>query len=401
MEQYRDEEKSWKYTSALFNSGEKIYIGSTVDGDGNEIKIYTRENYEIKSVSQIMKEFSLTEKDVYAKYGQLLFQTAMPQSSIRPRVMEKVNELNIESELFSIEYVPKTGKNKGTLYEQFYKGKSFRLFAWLKDVSEVVDGVLCKKDLQGTYWDFVGETKNLTKEGNVIFPNGKKPERLIERVFTLATNQGDLVLDSFLGSGTTAAVAHKMGRRYIGIELGKHCYTHCKPRLEKVIEGEQGGISKAQKWQGGGGFKFYELAPSLIKTDAYGNKVIDDSIYHADLLAAAVAKINGCKYNPDKKVFWKQGICSENSYIFTTTEFITPEYLDKLSADLGFSDIVLVCCPAFESGLDGKYENIDLKKIPQSILDRCEYGKDNYNLNIIDTSEIEDEWEEGEEENDE
>lgn len=223
-----------------------------------------------------------------------------------------------------------------------------------------------------------------------------KPEQLIQRILTLASNEGDLILDSFLGSGTAAAVAHKMGRKFIGIERGNHCYTHCLPRLKMVVDGEQGGISKSQNWQGGGGFKFYELAPSLIKTDAYGNKVIDDSIYHADLLAAAVAKINGYKYDPDEKVFWKQGLCSENSYIFTTTEFITPEYLDKLSADLGFSDIVLVCCPAFESGLDGKYENIDLKKIPQSILDRCEFGKDNYNLNIIDTSDIEDEWEDEE-----
>lgn len=253
-----------------------------------------------------------------------------------------------------------------------------------------------------TVWKYkeVGENRNARQEVKKLNPTSPfstpKPERLLERILELATKEGDLVLDSFLGSGTTAAVAQKMGRHFIGVELREHCYTHCQSRLVQVIDGEQGGISKSQEWQGGGGFKFYELASSLIKTDAYGNKVIDDSIYNADLLAAAVAKINGYKYNPDKKVFWKQGSCSENSYIFTTTEFITPEYLDKLSADLGFSDIILVCCSAFESGLDGKYENIDLKKIPQSILDRCEYGKDNYNLNIIDTSEIEDEWEEDE-----
>lgn len=91
-----------------------------------------------------------------------------------------------------------------------------------------------------------------------------KPERLIERILTIATNPGDLILDSFLGSGTTAAVAHKMGRRYIGIELGDHAVTHCVPRLQKVIDGEQGGISKAQTWRGGGGFRFYRLGPSVF-----------------------------------------------------------------------------------------------------------------------------------------
>jgi adenine-specific DNA-methyltransferase len=95
-----------------------------------------------------------------------------------------------------------------------------------------------------------------------------KPERLIQRILQIATNPGDLVLDSFLGSGTTAAVAHKMGRRYIGIEMGDHAETHCLPRLQKVIEGEQGGISKAVGWQGGGGFRFCKLGPPVF--DEYG-----------------------------------------------------------------------------------------------------------------------------------
>ena len=290
VEQYREDNKSWKYTSVLVDPGTSIYIGSTVDGDGNEIKIYRRDDFTIKSINALMREEQLSEGEVYRKYARLIFQTAMPQSSIRPRVMEKVNEIGIESDLYSIEYVPKTGRNKGQLYEQFYKGSSFRLFAWLRDVAEEIDGELFKKDLLGTYWDFVGETKNLTKEGGVEFPNGKKAERLLERVLNLATEPGDLVLDSFLGSGTTAATALKMGRRWIGIEMGNHAYTHCKVRLEKVIDGEDsGGISKSQNWQGGGGFKFYELAPTLIVRDKHGNAVISDK-YNAQMLVAAIAK---------------------------------------------------------------------------------------------------------------
>lgn len=393
VEEYREEGKSWKYTTALVEPGEKIYIGSTVDGDGNEIRIFRRDNYVTKSINALMREEHLTESQVYQKYAKCIFQTAMPQSSIRPRVMQKVQEIGMDGDLYSIEYVPKTGRNKGVTYEQFYKGENFRLFAWLKDVAVEIDGELCKKDLQGTYWDFVGETKNLTKEGNVEFPNGKKAERLIERVLTLATQEGDLVLDSFLGSGTTAAVAQKMGRRYIGIELGNHCYTHCKPRLDRVIDGEQGGISKSVNWHGGGGYKFYELAPTLIVKDKYGNPVFSEK-YSPEMLVAAVAKINGYHYAPDAETFWKQGFCQDNSFIYVTTQYLTSEVLDGIAAEVGAFENLLICAPAFDTGLNKRYENITVRKIPQSVLNKCQYGVDNYNLNIIDPPALdEEEWE--------
>lgn len=394
VEQYKQEGKSWKYTSVLVNAGEKEYIASTLDGDGNEIRIYKRINFKSLSVKQYAKENGINEGDVYNYHYDKVYRTTMPQSSIRPRVMEKMNELGIKCDVVSIEYVPKTGRNKGQLYEQFYVGDKFNLFAWLSDVVEIFDGVAYKKDLQGTYWDFVGETKNLTKEGNVQFPNGKKAERLIKRVFDLATNPGDLVLDSFLGSGTTAAVAHKMGLRYIGIELGEHCYTHCIPRLKSVIDGtDSGGITKDVKWQGGGGYKFYELAPSLIEKDKYGNPVIS-SQYNSNMLIAAVAKLNGYNYAPDPDVFWKQGYSRDKSYIYVTTNYIDSKMLDSISSDLGMMETLLVCAPAFDVGLDKRYDNIQVKKIPQSVLDKCEYGVDNYNLNVVDVPIIdEEEWE--------
>ena len=160
-------------------------------------------------------------------------------------------------------------------------------------LSEVRDGIVPQ-----TLWPYteVGHTQEAKKEikalqFDAIFDT-PKPERLIQRIFHIATEPGDIVLDSFLGSGTTAAVAHKMGRRWIGVELGDHAYTHCAVRMRKVIEGEQGGISKSQNWKGGGGFKFYELAPSLLNHDKYGNLVINKE-YNADMLAAAMAKHQG------------------------------------------------------------------------------------------------------------
>lgn len=131
-----------------------------------------------------------------------------------------------------------------------------------------------------TWWHYeeVGHTQDAKKEivslfGDDVFGT-PKPERLIQRIIHIATNPGDLVLDSFLGSGTTAAVAHKMGRRYIGIEMGEHARTHCLPRLEKVIAGEPGGISQSVGWSGGGGFRFFTLGQPVFLADGGVNPAI-------------------------------------------------------------------------------------------------------------------------------
>lgn len=258
-------------------------------------------------------------------------------------------------------------------------------------LSEVKDGVTPM-----TLWTYqeVGHNQDAKKEIKQLFGDDvfttPKPEKLMQRILTIASNEGDVVLDSFLGSGTTVAVAQKMNRKWIGIELGDHCYTHCIPRLQKVIDGtDQGGISKAVNWKGGGGFKFYELASSLLKKDKYGNWVIDKEHYNGEMLAAAVAKLNGYKYHPDEKIFWKQGKSHENSYIFTTTQFVSAKYLDMLYGEMQENERLLICCPAFDVGLNDRYENIIIKKIPQSVLDKCDFGVNNYNMSIIDTSDVE------------
>lgn len=263
-----------------------------------------------------------------------------------------------------------------------------------KFLSEVKQGVACK-----TIWfrDEVGDNQEAKKEIKQLFPDDDnpfetpKPERLIERVLTLASNPGDLVLDSFLGSGTTAAVAQKMGRRYIGIELGNHAYTHCFPRLKMVPDGtDQGGISKAQNWKGGSGFKFYELAPSLLKEDKFGNLIINKE-YNADMLAAAMAKQEGYTYQPDSTLYWKQGQSSEHDYIYTTTQFLTVESLDAISETMQEGESLLVCCTAFQKECATHTPNITVKKIPQMLLGRCEFNKDDYSLNIIDMPQLDEE----------
>ena len=254
-----------------------------------------------------------------------------------------------------------------------------------KFISEVKEGVVNQ-----TWWpyQFAGSTRNASAELKGLFEGAKvfetpKPEKLARRVLDLATQKGDLVLDSFLGSGTTAAVAHKMGRRWIGIELGEHCHTHCLPRLQKVADGtDQGGISKSVNWKGGGGFRYYYLAPSLLKEDKHGNWVIDEQ-YNADMLAAAMAKHEGFKYNPDEVIYWKQGQSTEKDFIFTTTRFVTVETLDKIREEMKPGESLLICCKSFQKACENQYSEITVKKIPGMLLGRCEFGREDYSFNIV------------------
>ena len=239
-----------------------------------------------------------------------------------------------------------------------------------------------------TWWDDVGTATEATKELQKLdFDfDTPKPERLIERILQIATNQGDLVLDSFAGSGTTGAVAHKMGRRWIMVELGEHCHTHIIPRLKKVIDGEdQGGISKAVGWKGGGGFRYYRLAPSLIVNDRWGNPVINPA-YNAAQLAEALCKLEGFTYAPSETVWWQHGCSSERDFIYITTQNLSAAQLQGLADEVGEGRSLLVCCSAFHDATaaqaSARWPNLTLKKIPKMVLARCEWGHDDYSLNV-------------------
>ncbi len=255
-------------------------------------------------------------------------------------------------------------------------------------LSEVMEGVVPQ-----TIWfhQEVGNTQEAKKEVIAVVPEvpdvfqTTKPERLIKRIFDISTAPGDWVLDSFAGSGTTGAVAHKMGRRWIMVELGEHCHTHIIPRMKKVIDGEDpGGITKAVNWQGGGGFHYYRLAPSLLEKDTWGNWIISKE-YNAVMLASAMAKHEGFVYNPDEAVYWKQGKSTEKDYIFTITNFITIEYLDSIREEMQPDESLLICCKSFQDACRDRYENITVKKIPNMLLGRCEFGKEDYSLNVSAT----------------
>lgn len=249
-------------------------------------------------------------------------------------------------------------------------------------LNEVQEGLVPR-----TWWPHteVGHSQEAKREIQALFPgeipfDTPKPERLLSHVITIATNPGDIVLDSFAGSGTTGAVAHKMGRRWIMVEIGKHCETYIIPRLQKVIAGEdQGGISKAVNWQGGGGFRYYRLAPSLLEKDKWGNWVINHD-YNATMLSEALCKLEGFTYAPSDALYWQHGHSTERDFIYVTTATLNHEQLQQLSDEVGPERSLLVLCPAFRGR--GEYPNLTVKKIPKQVLSRCEWGHDDYSLRV-------------------
>ena len=234
-------------------------------------------------------------------------------------------------------------------------------------------------------YEEAGHNQESRLEIDKLFPGDPfttpKPERLLKRVIEIATNPGNLVLDSFAGSGTTGAVAHKMGRRWIMIELGEHCHTHIIPRLKKVVDGEdQGGISNTVNWQGGGGFRYYSLAPSLLEQDRWGNWVVNKN-YNPMMLAEALCKLEGFTSAPSDSQWWNHGYSSEQDFIYVTTQNLSHQQLGELSDEVGGDRSLLVCCTAFR-GKSDQFPNLTLKKIPKMVLSRCEWAHDDYSLNV-------------------
>ena len=269
-------------------------------------------------------------------------------------------------------------------YEDVYVLNGRQVYFYSSKVREIDGESVPAKPLTNLWTDI--PWNGIASEGGVEFKNGKKPEKLIRRCLEIASSRGDWVLDSFAGSGTTGAVAHKMGRRWIMVELGEHCHTHIIPRLKKVVDGEdKGGISESTGWQGGGGFRYCYLAPSLIVNDRWGNPVIN-SEYDPAMLAEALAKLEGFNYAPSEVQWWQHGHSSERDFIYVTTQNLSADQLQALSEEVGSDRSLLVCCAAFRGVTAAKaaerWPNLTLKKIPKMVLARCEWGHDDYSLNV-------------------
>jgi adenine-specific DNA-methyltransferase len=251
-------------------------------------------------------------------------------------------------------------------------------------LSEVLEGIVPQ-----TIWFYeeVGHNQAAKQHLKALLPDVEelfvtpKPEGLVERILQIASDADDWVLDSFAGTGTTGTAAHKMRRKWIMVELGEHCHTHILPRLRKVIDGKDpGGITEAANWQGGGGFRYYRLGPSLIVEDAWGNPVINPA-FNGAMLAEALCKLEGFTYAPSEDIFWMHGHSTEQDFIYVTTQFMSKEMLTRISDEVGPNRSLLICCTAFRCD-PSQFPNLTLKKIPNAVLTRCEWGKDDYSLAV-------------------
>ena len=289
-------------------------------------------------------------------------------------------------------HTPPEGRCWSTIEPEFLKLREAGKIYFGKDNNSQPNIIRFLDEVEGlvpwTWWphEEVGHTDEAKKEMHGIFGKVEafitpKPERLLYRVIHIASNPGDLVLDSFAGSGTTGAVAQKMGRRWIMVELGEHANTHVVPRLKKVIDGEdRGGVTDVTGWKGGGGFRYFHIAPSLLEKDRFGNLIISKQ-YNAAMLAEAMCKVMGFTYAPSDELYWQQGRSTENDFLYVTTQTLTREQLAKLSDEVGDNRSLLICCAAFRGKADA-FPNLTIKKIPSAVLAKCEWGHDDYSLNV-------------------
>jgi adenine-specific DNA-methyltransferase len=240
-----------------------------------------------------------------------------------------------------------------------------------------------------TIWrhDEVGSNRTSKAEVKAIVPevtqfDTPKPERLLHRVISACTMPGDVVLDSFAGSGTTGAVAHKMGRRWIMVEMGDHCRTHIVPRLKRVVDGQDpGGVTDVCAWNGGGGFRYCTLGKSLMRKDNHGQWVIDTAAYDPERLAEAICKIEGFSYDPSPTEFWQHGRSTERDFIYVTTQSLTQVHMQSLSEHVGKDRSLLVLCASF-SGKPEEFKNLTVRTLRKEIVGKYEWGRDSYALNI-------------------
>lgn len=379
-----------RYNRYVADFGERKLVREfTAKSNGEIVRVYEHTGVVIETIS--LRDVKNREAEIRSDFA------AHIDTLFRGNRVQKENEFQndiIDSlekgKFYSVDYIPSRGKNKDEETTLYYN--NCELLSWLKDTTTLENGMLTKSQKMTTLWKHGEIPKaDIANEGGVYFPRSKKPEQLLRRIIEMSTEPGDYILDSFLGSGTTAAVAHKMGRRWIGVETGDHAYTHCKTRMDNVIASSDSlGITKSESWQGGGGYRFYELAPSLINEDPFGEYVINPE-YDADMLAAAVALHEGFTYKPNSDMFWKQSVGNEKSYLFVTTRHLNSTFLDSIKDSMEDDEYLIIACRSFESGLDKAYDHITLKKIPQMLLSRCEFGKTDYNLNIVHPPVYEDE----------
>jgi adenine-specific DNA-methyltransferase len=366
-----------RYKKILSDPGQRDLIDEfNAKSNGLPVKIYKHRNFKIETISlRDYEERSEEIKQIYVNTFDHIFRTTNPQKENAFQT-DLISRMEKDS-LYSVDYIPSRGKYSDSEVTTYYFNRE--IFAWLKESAILQDNQIFKANKVTTIWPHGDIPKaDLSNEGGVDFKRGKKPEQLIKRVLEISTKPNDWILDSFAGSGTTGAVAHKMGRKWIMCELGEHCDTHCLPRLKRVVSGEdQTGISKEVSWQGGGGFKYYRLAESLLvrdkdlSTNRHPVYIINPR-YDEKILIRAICKIENFRYRNEGRL---HGVSSESRFLHVTTNLLTQPYLYSLAEDIGKDQSLLIYCTRRRRGLVVP-DNIEIKKIPRDLLVKCDFEED-------------------------
>lgn len=367
------------YNKYIKKFGKPIFIKEIERSNVGKIKIYKLENYEIEKYDNKtnFKDYISNLDNIFVDYN--------PSGGMILAIKEHIPKEGLSY----IEYIPTKGKDSGKLSKVYFHNR--RILSWLKNIVIKQENKFLKRMKQSNLWEI--NTASLSNEGGVYFPQSKKPEELIKRIIELFSNPNNLILDCFAGSGTTMAVAHKMGRRWIGVEIGKHADTHIIPRLKSVIKGEDPSpISKALKWNGGGSFKYYHLGKSIIdysKKDfswTLGKKFIEESFLASyDYVIDKSIKLKTSLFHneEEKPVIGFQTIGNKTIAGIVTlhapdekNEIIIKEEIDDLYQAVKKAKsphlITIFTNRGVEIPYDFKPDDLEIIKIPQAIFSELE-----------------------------
>ena len=363
-----------QYFLVLDTTGEKKLLKKFTDNQDNAVEVYEYDEYKLQSLPKKLlredknKYFALFSK----KFNQVVQSVGVQEeSSFQQRI---IGLLKSKTKLYSAKYIVSKGKRRGAETEDFFVGGRKLLFA--KNYCRLENGQIYREADMNDFWS--SDEINVTgtaDEGGVTFKRSKKPEALIKRIIDLSTLEGDLVLDSFAGSGTTGAVAHKMGRHWIMVEIGRHAEELVIPRIQRVVSGkDQSGISKDVSWHGGGGFKYYQLGESVIHEQDMNWKLKAEEMAEAVFLHF--------QYRPTK-IEWLE---KENMYLgehqsaryhfalsFASREVktLTENLYEKIVAGLDkekFKHLTIFTNVAVSVSPESLDDRVMVKKIPAAIL---------------------------------
>jgi len=299
------------------------------------------------NLENAMVDFALKHSDIVIRFAQPNY----------GGVSQAARDMIDESKVKVDEVLCLRRKDYSDMY--FYRGN--RILFLHDKVQEDEEGNQIVEPLTN-FWDDI-PWQGIAKEGGVDFPKSKKPEKLIRRILEISTGKHDWVLDSFVGSGTTAAVAHKLGRKWVGVEIGEHAETLCLPRLKRVVSGEdQSGISKQVGWKGGGSFRYCVLGESLFNKDEDTGLVMINPKYTNGPLVAAVCSLEGFYLNNNSLFHGTQG----NTYAHITEDKVTQAYLDVLEEKLPEGKNLAVYCLKHAASLELS-DNVKMKRIPREL----------------------------------